>query len=170
MTTFLRRRVAAVACALLLMTTSGLTTGCAAAAQWWQGIVSNPGSALQLISYVLSLLEGIASLWSQVLPLIPASSQAAANTAFNNAVYTVEQSAAALQDAIRAAAAAGESNPNFATLVANVQAAVAALMNIYNQWTGGGAAPDGGATTAVSPAMPNSTDIVRQAGVIANWK
>jgi hypothetical protein len=159
----IRRR--SVLGALLVVSGAAVTSGCAAVAQWWQSVTSNPGSAMQFIQYVLAFLQGIVSLWSTIAPLIPATALAQANTTFNNAVYTVEQAVAALEDAIKAAAAAQTSDPNFATLIANVQAAVAALVSIFQQWQG-----DAGASPNVSPSAPSPQDIYRQAGVIAAWK
>jgi hypothetical protein len=163
-------RFTAMLCALVILTTGAATTGCAAVAQWWQGIVSNPVSAITLINYVLSFLQGIASIWGMIAPLIPASSQAQANTDYNNAVLTVEQSAAALEDAIRAAAAAQQSNPDLSTFIANVQAAVAALLKIVQTWQGSGGSDAGANASQVSPRAASLTEITRQAGVIANWK
>jgi hypothetical protein len=103
-------------------------------------------------------LQGAIALWNAIFPLIPAASQAKAQLDFNNSVYSVEQSLAAAEDAIRAAAAAHQANPDFSAVIANVQAAVAALMKIIQTWQG------------AQPAVATTTDIARQAGVIATWK
>lgn len=153
-----RRLLAALLSALVIFTTGAVTTGCAAAAQWWQGVLSNPGSATSFIQYVLTFLQGAIALWNAIFPLIPAASQAKAQLDFNNSVYTVEQTLAAAEDAIRAAAAAHQANPDFSAVIANVQAAVAALMKIVQAWQG------------AQPAVAGTTDISRQAGVIAAWK
>jgi hypothetical protein len=160
-----KRYISIALSALLLTTTGAFTTSCAAAAQWWQNITSSPGSAIAFLQYVISFIEGLVSLWNTIAPLLPATSQAQANSDFNNAVYSVEQACAALQDAIRAAAAAQQSSPDFTALIGNVQAAVAALMSIFQKWQG-----TTSFSSAVSPSAPDPKDIIRQAGVIAGWK
>jgi hypothetical protein len=164
-----RRTIISLFAALTIMTTGAATTGCAAVAQWWQSVTSSPGSAISFLQYVLSFLQGLISVWNTIAPLIPATAQAQAQTAFNNAVYTVEQADAALQDAIRAAAAAQQSSPDFSTFITNIQAAVAALMSIVQQWSTGGA-PSADAGALVTPKVAGLADITRQAGVIASWK
>ena len=147
------------------------TTGCGSA--WWQNIISNPGSVQQLISYVTSFLQAVAAIWNVIFPLIPTAAQAQAETDYNNAIFSVEQGVVALEDALKAAAAAQQSNPDFSALIANVQAAVDALMKIVAQWQSGtagagGASPQAAArTTAASTEM---AELVRQQGVIHNWK
>jgi hypothetical protein len=166
----LRRKFASMFVVIAVFTTGAATTGCAAVAQWWQSVTSSPGAAISFLQYVLNFLEGVIAVWNTIAPLIPATSQASAETAFNNGVYTVEQADAALQDAIRAAAAAQQSNPDFSTFITNIQAAVAALMAIVNQWSGGGAAGATDAGALVTPKVAGLGDITRQASVIASWK
>lgn len=159
-------RLVTVLCLLVSMTGMTVVTGCNA--QWWQSITSSPGSAIQFVQYVASFIPGLTAVWATILPLLPAASQAQANTAFNNAIYSAEQALSALEDAIRAAAAAQQATPDFTQLIANVQAAIASLMNIFNQWSTSPAVTS--STTAAAPAMPNVKDITRQASVIATWK
>ena len=153
-----RRLIASMLSAIVILTTGAASIGCAAAAQWWQGVLSNPGSVSSFIQYVLTFLQGAVALWNAIFPLIPTASQAKAQLDFNNSVYTVEQALAAAEDAVRAAAAAHQANPDFSAVITNVQAAVAALMKIVQAWQG------------TQPAVATTTDISRQAGVIANWK
>ncbi|HTQ43911.1 MAG TPA: hypothetical protein VMI75_14215 [Polyangiaceae bacterium] len=151
-------------CALLGgVPATGALGGCASAAAWWQGVLANPGNVTSFIQYVLTFLQGVAALWGAIFPFIPAASQAKAQADFDSAVYSVEQALAALEDAVRAAAAAHQSNPDFSAIISNVQAAVASLVKIAEQWQGTQQAN-------AAPGAPGIQDIVRQAGVIASWK
>jgi hypothetical protein len=169
----LRHRLVAPFALFLTVSVLPATTSCAAG--WWQSITSNPAGAIQtFLTYVIGFLQSVSTIWGMIFPLIPASAQQAAQTAWNNAIVTVQQSVAILEDAVRAAAAAQQSTPDFSKLIANIQAAVASLMAIITQWQTNGATPSGdagaaGATGAVATS-PGYAEVVRQAGVIKSWK
>lgn len=167
----LYRRLIAPFALFLTVSVLPATTSCAAG--WWQSITSNPAGAIQtFLTYVIGFLQSVSTIWGMIFPLIPASAQASATTAFNNAIVTVQQAVAILEDAVRAAAAANQSNPDFSKLIANVQAAVASLMTIIAQWQTNGV-PGGDAGVAGTNAVATSSgyaEVVRQAGVIKSWK
>ena len=152
----------------------------ACSAAWWSSLLSGTGAITSFIQYVQAFLGGIQSLWSSILALLPASAQAQAQTDFSNAFFTIEQSLQVLQDTLNAAAAAQGPEPNLTTLVANVQAAVDALMKIVEQWTGGSTsapASDGGAGAATLTVSNKFLGLAsqlqeaeRERGVIKAWK
>jgi len=103
--------------------------GCTPAA--WANFVTVEA---QFVNYVQTFLDGAQALWAIVLPLIPASNQAEADTAFQDGVLALNQTLAALQNAVNAGVAAQQAPADYPTLVANVQAAVANLVTIVEKW------------------------------------
>ncbi len=158
---------------LVAVAATGSISACSAS--WWQNLVNNPGAAQQFISYVTTFLQAVASVWAIIFPLIPATAQAQAQTDYANGVFTVDQSVAALEDALKAAAAAQQSNPDFSAIIANVQAAIDALMAIVTRWQGNTASTsDGGVTANAVGTRPDTkaqmAELVRQRTVLRNWK
>jgi hypothetical protein len=72
--------------------------------------------------------------WPTVLASIPAASQAAAQTAFNQAVFAVNHADLALDDAIQAAIAANTTNPDFTAAFSALSAAVAQVLTIIQSF------------------------------------
>jgi hypothetical protein len=159
---------------LVAVAATGSISACNA--EWWQNLTSNPGAAQQFISYVTTFLQAVASIWGIVSPLIPSTAQQQAQVDYANAVFTVDQGVAVLEDGLKAAAAAKQSNPDFSAVIANVQAAIDALMKIVSQWQGSTAADtgDGGlsahAVVAKMDTKAQMAELVRQQGVIHRWK
>lgn len=136
-------------------------TGCAAVAAWWQQVESNPASAIsQLVQYVQGFIGTAQAIWALLVPSLGASA-AQANTDFNNAMVTVQDSLTALQDAVQAAQLAQQPNPDFTALEAAVQDAVAKAFAVIQQWQ---TASKSG--LAVSEAQAT---LSHQASVIAKW-
>jgi DNA-binding FrmR family transcriptional regulator len=128
---------------------------------------------LQFIQYVEAFLQAVAAVWGVIFPLIPAAAQAQAQSDYSNAVFTIEQAVQAIEDALKAAAAASQPVPDLSKLIAAVQAAVDALMKIIGAWQGGSAAGDAGTTAQASPrgATPAQiAELQRQQTVIHSWK
>jgi hypothetical protein len=140
--------------------------GCAAASAWWTNILQNPGTITSLLQYVSSFIAGVQAIWNLILPFLPTSSQSQASSDFSNAVFTLEQSVAALEDALRAAATAQTPNPDLSQFVANVQGAVQAVMEIITKWQTSSAL----AGSSSKLAGNQITELQRQAAVIKNWK
>jgi hypothetical protein len=79
--------------------------------------------------------------WPVVYASIPAASQAAAQTAFNQAVFAVNHADLALDDAIQAAIAANTTNPDFTAVISQLSAAVAQVVTIIQSFESSTAAP-----------------------------
>jgi hypothetical protein len=146
----------------------------AGACSAWTSFLQNPAGAIStLLQYVQIFLQTAAAIWAIIFPLIPAASQAQAQAEYENAVYTISQGEAALEDAMKAAAAAGQSSPNFSQLIANIQGAVDALAGIISKWGGGSALGDAGTLATVSPrgaTAAQMAELAREQGVIHAWK
>lgn len=151
--------------------TGSVLSGCTAA--WWATLTSGAGSIMDLVTYVTSFLSGVQALWNTILPLLPQAAQQQASADFNSAVFSVEQTLSALEDALNAAAAAKGPQPDLSALVTSVQKAVDALMAIVERWTGG-AATDAGVAAPAAVTLPRASateagELARQASVIKRW-
>ena len=118
-------RMAALVTGASVGVASVATTGCTPA-QWANFVQTET----QLVTYVQTFLTGASTLWQFILPLIPASSQTQATSDFKTAMLTANNALAALQEAVQAGTAAEQQPADWATLVTNVQAAVASLVAI----------------------------------------
>lgn len=149
----------AVLCVAMAMTAG--CTGCSPA--WWQKVQSDPAAAVsQLVDYVQTFLTGAETLWSTIVPFIPASAAPQAKGVFTNAVATLNGALAVLQDGVRAAAATQQATPDFSALISNVQDAVQRVLAIIAQYQ---SSPDAGVGAGASYAQ-----VSHQAQVIAAWK
>lgn len=150
----------------------------AGACSAWTSFLQNPAGAIStLLQYVQIFLQTAAAIWNIIFPLIPVAAQAQAEADYANAVYTISQGEAALEDGLKAAAAAGQSNPDFSQLIASIQGAVDALANIISKWGGGNALGDAGALASSSSAVNRGgataaqmAELLREQGVIHAWK
>jgi hypothetical protein len=104
-----------------VVATGAAAEGCTAAQ--WANTLTAIQTVLQYISTYIPLAQ---SIWSWVIGLLPAAVQPAAQAAFNDAIGTLEGTAAAAQDAI----AAGTTPTNPAAILANLQAAAQAVANV----------------------------------------
>lgn len=136
-----------------------LASGCATFSALWQQFEANPvQTASQLVTYVMNFLQGAQTVWNLILPLI-GSANPQANVDFNNAVVTATNAVAALQDAVQAAVAANNPNPDLSALIKDVTSAVDAVMAIVNQYR------------APSAKIGASVDgLIHQQNVIHHWK
>lgn len=131
--------------------------GCASS--WWAEVKANPVQASsELAEYVQLFVSTAQVLWKAVAPLIGASDQAAANTAFNDAVVTLNSALGVYEDAVRAAQAAEQPNPDFSSLISNIEDAAAKVMAVVTQYRQQPAATGAGYDV-----------LAHQAVVIAAW-
>lgn len=151
---------AATACAGLGLGTIASTEVACTPAQ-----AANVQSTLsQLLSYAQTFVTVAQTVWAIVSGLLPATAQRAASQAFQDALVTVEGAIAETQDALAIA-----SNPaNAATLLSNLQAAVATLVQVIDQYT----TPTGAAVPLLkTTAQANLVaEMQHEAVVIAGWK
>ena len=75
------------------------------------------------------------AVWPLVYAAIPADKQAAAQKAFNEAVFTANHAILALDDAIAAAIAANTPNPDFTAIFGQLSDAVGQVVAIVGQFT-----------------------------------
>jgi hypothetical protein len=111
-------------------------------------------TAQEVVSVANTVVADAQVAWPIVYALIPASAQPAAQTAYNNAVLTANSAIMALADAIQAAQAVSQTDPNFTAAIQAVSNAIAQIIAIVNQYTGTTPAVDGGA-----PPPPPSTSV-----------
>lgn len=111
---------------------------------------ANAESAIQTaLTYVSEFLPGVEAIWAIIEPLLPASSQAQANTDFQLAVTTLTGAETAAQDAL----AASQNPSNAAALLTNIQAAVQQIVSIIEQYTGTADGGQAGVSLAGAPSV-----------------
>ncbi len=111
---------------------------------------ANVESAIQTaLAYVSEFLPGVEAIWAIIEPLLPASSQAQANTDFQLAVTTLTGAETAAQDAL----AASQNPSDAAALLTNIQAAVQQIVNIIEQYTGTADGGQAGVSLAGAPSV-----------------
>lgn len=155
------KRIRSLIAAVVLGMLAPAVAGCATLAAWWQQIEQNPAAAIsQLVQYVEGFIGTAQAIWALLLPSLGASATQA-NTDFQNAMVTLQDSLTALQDGVQSAQLAQQPNPDFTALEAAVQDAVAKVFAIIQQWQG--TAKSG---LAVSEAQAS---LSHQAMMIARW-
>jgi hypothetical protein len=105
-----------------------LTTACTAA-QWASFVTVST----TLATYVLAFLSNAQAAWALILPLL-GSAAPDADKVFQNAVITVANAVAAMQNAVQAATLAQQPTLDISALMQDVKNAVSSLMVIYNQY------------------------------------
>jgi hypothetical protein len=128
--------------------------GCGSA--WWQQVTSNPALDVQTFESAIQIAVNAAQLaWPAILSAIPAANQVVANQQFQNAVSAVNHGEQVLNDAVNAAAAVGQTNPNFTALMQAVSDAVGQVVAIVSTYTVPVPATDAGAPSVSNPAAPS---------------
>jgi hypothetical protein len=134
------------------------TAGCAS---WWQAITQNPAAAVsEFVAYVQGFIPTAQAIWALISPALGADS-AQATADFNNSILTLENSLTALQDAVKAAIAAQQPNPDFTTLIQAVQDAVSKVIATIQAWQ---------QKTKGITLGDNAALLQHQALQIANWR
>ena len=119
------RRIATACMLAMAVCALTVTTGCSS-------ILSNPVYvAEQLSQYVTLFIQTAQTIWQTILPLL-GSNAAAANAAFTDAIVVLQQANAAMMDAAQAVAAGKVED--LASLIADVQKAVEAVMTVIAQF------------------------------------
>jgi hypothetical protein len=155
----------------------GATTACSST--WWQEFQANPVAQVQAFEQGVQVVLNDAQIaWTFVQPFLPAAQAGAITAQYQNAVFAVNHALQVLNDAVTAAVAAQQSNPNFTALMAAVTDAIGQVLAIIQQYTaptGDGGAPvlDGGAppaavASAKAPLTPAFADA--QAGLASLQK
>jgi hypothetical protein len=129
-------------------------TGCNSA--WWQNFKNDPVQQVQTFEAAISVATNAAQLaWPAILQAISAASQAQAQQQFTNALAAVNHAEQVLNDAVNAAVAAQQPNPDFTALMQAVSDAVAQVVAIVDLYSGQAPspAPDGGAPAAAKVAL-----------------
>lgn len=143
----MRKTLVTFAMACALGTGVAVVPGCNSA--WWQNFQNDPVAQVQTFEATVQIAINAAELaWPAILPAIPADKQAAVNQQFMNAVAAVNHAEQALNDAVNAAVAAKQANPNFAVLMQAVSDAISqviAIVDLYMQPTPPAPPSDAGA-------------------------
>lgn len=118
-------------------------TGCNSA--WWQNFKNDPVEQVQTFEATIQVAVSAAELaWPAIVQAIPPASQAQANLQFQNAVTAVNHGLQALNDAVNAAVAAQQPNPDFSALMQAISDAVNQVIAIVDLYSQQPAAPDAG--------------------------
>jgi enamine deaminase RidA (YjgF/YER057c/UK114 family) len=140
----------------------GGTLGCSAASTWWQNFQSNPVAQVQSFESTVQIgLNSAQVAWTFLQPYLPPAQAAQINQTFENVVATVNHSLTLLNDAVSAAIAAQQPNPNFSALMQAVSDAFNQVLAIIAQYTtqptaDGGAPP---APAAGKMGLPPATSV-----------
>jgi hypothetical protein len=106
-------------------------TGCPAPA----GTVTNAiATAQQAAQTAATVVADAQVVWPIVYAAIPADKQAAAQTAFNESLFTANHAILTLNDLIAAAIAANNPNPDFTAVIGQLSGAVAQVVAIVQQF------------------------------------
>lgn len=81
-----------------------------------------------------TVVTGAQAAWPIILAAIPAAQQAAAQEAFDSAVFASNHAILALDDAIQAAIAANNANPDLTAVISQVADAVAQVVAIVQRF------------------------------------
>jgi hypothetical protein len=120
--------------------------------QWWQNVINDPSATVTAFEQGVQVaLNDAAIAWAVVQPFLPPANLAAITQQYENAVFAVNHALVALNDAVTAAIAAQQPNPDFSALMAAVSDAVAQVLAIIQQYSSN-APIDGGAPPAPTPA------------------
>ncbi len=153
--------VAALVAAVPVM---GVTVaGCNSA--WWQNFQNDPVQQVQTFEAGVQVVLNDAQIaWTIVQPLLPPAQSAQITQQYENAVFAVNHALQVLNDAVSAAIAAQQPNPDFSALMTAVTDAVGQVLAIIHQYmqpaADAGAPPapvaDAGAPPAPQLKMPAS--------------
>lgn len=131
-------------------------------------IWTNPVAQIQAFEDgAIILLNTAQAAWVGIQPLLPAASAAAITQQYENAVVAVNDAINILNDAVTAAMAAQQTNPNFAVMMSAVTDAIQQVLAIIDQYQTNGDAgaivsADGGTaapTTAIAKAHVQLTKL-----------
>jgi len=121
---------------------------------WWSNFTNDPVQVVQVFEQGVQVAVSDAQIaWTFVQPFLPADKVAQINQQFMNAIAAVNHGLKVLNDAVQAAVAAHQPNPDFAALMAAVTDAVQQVLAIIAQYTvtppaADAGAPDGGTVAA----------------------
>lgn len=175
----MRKTLITFAMACALGTGVAVVPGCSST--WWQQFKSDPVAQVQTFEAAINVAVSAAQLaWPAILPALPAASQAQAQQQFANAVTAVNHAEQVLNDAVNAAVAAQQSNPDFTALMQAVSDAVAQVVAIVDLYTQAAPAPAdagappppaaGGAKVALSgSAATNVADMHAAYNSLSRW-
>ena len=122
-----------LAIALLLLSAVFGTAGCNSA--WWQNFQNNPVAVEQAFAQSAQVALSLATAtWNNILPLLPAAAQAAAQAKFNQALVAANAALATLGDAVQAAVDVQGPTPNWAGLMQAVTDAVSQVATIISDF------------------------------------
>jgi hypothetical protein len=109
------------------------TVGCSS--PWWQQITSNPAAAVQQFEAAAQVaIDGAQIAWATLKPLLPPATAQAIDGQFLKAVSSVNHALQVLNDAVAAAEAAKQANPDFMTLMQAVSDAVGQVIAIVQTY------------------------------------
>ena len=157
----MRKTILAAALAVAVPVLGGATVACNST--WWQNFQNDPVQQVQSFEQGVQVVLNDAQVaWTIVQPFLPAASAAQITQQYNNAVYAVNGALQVLNDAVAAAIAAQQPNPDFTALMTAVTNAVSTVIAIVAQYVNNPPAPaplpsvDGGAPPApkAAPAGP----------------
>jgi hypothetical protein len=148
-----RRILPALSLPLILPLSLFFPTACSPAQ--WQNFVTSAEAFLQ---YVQTFLTSAQAVWQIILGILPAAEQPKANLAFQNALQTVTDTEALLQDALNSGTAISASD--LATLMTNIKAAVASVMSIIQTWS------TPGSTAALEKLLPATASSLSRLSLI----
>jgi hypothetical protein len=121
--------------ALLALPFGALATLPACNPQTQQWITNATVTAQEVETTANTVLADAQVAWPVVYALIPAAQQAGAQQSFTTALKASNRAVLLLADAIAAAQAANQSNPDFTTAIQAVSDAIAQVIAIVNQFT-----------------------------------
>lgn len=111
------------------------TMGVSGCATWWQNFQNDPVASIHSFEQGVQIVLSDAQIaWVVVQPMLPAANAAQITTQYNNAVFAVNHALTALNDAVNAAAAAKQPNPDFSKLMVAVTDAVGQVLAIIDQY------------------------------------
>lgn len=120
---------------LVLMLSILPVTGCLSACNMPPAVVTNAIAAAQAAAQTATTLVSDAqAAWPAVKVLLPADKQAAAQDAFDKAVFTANHALLALNDGITAAIAANNSKPDFTSLLSALGDAAMAVIAVVQEF------------------------------------
>jgi hypothetical protein len=92
------------------------------------------GAAQVVAQTAATIVSDAQAVWPIVLSALPAASQAAAQDAFNKAIFAANHAILALNDAIQVAIAANTPNPDFTAMLSQVADAVGQVVSIIQNF------------------------------------
>jgi hypothetical protein len=147
----MRKIILALAIGAAVPVMGGATLSCSST--WWSNFQSNPIAQVQAFEQGVQVVLNDAQVaWVFVQPFLPADKAAVITQQYENAVFAVNHALQVLNDAVNAAIAAQQPNPDFSALMAAVTDAVGAVLAVIQQYMTNPPAPppvaDGGAAVA----------------------